>query len=72
MIPRWDNRATEKAIEKGQKTLTAGHVLEAVKMLNWEEGKQLGKLLREELKGTYELGPLPVSDLRLMEGGGSF
>lgn len=37
-------------------------------MLNWEEGKQLGKLLREELKGTYDLGPLPVSDLRLMEG----
>ncbi|GAA5825527.1 hypothetical protein JCM10212_003597, partial [Sporobolomyces blumeae] len=38
------------AQEKNQKTISAAHVLEAVKQLGWDDGGQLHKALKKELK----------------------
>jgi DNA polymerase epsilon subunit 3 len=40
------------ALERNHKTVTASHVLDAVKQLGWEDGGELIKLLKSELVGT--------------------
>lgn len=46
-------RSHDLATEKGTKTITALHVLEATKQLGWEDGgKSLEKELKKELKGN--------------------
>ena len=44
--------AHDTAVDQGHKTITAAHVLEAVKQLGWEDTGDLSKLLKRELKGA--------------------
>ncbi|ORY92952.1 histone-fold-containing protein [Leucosporidium creatinivorum] len=47
--------AHDIAQEKGQKTITATHVLEAVKQLGWDDEKEVVKALKGELKAHRKL-----------------
>ena len=66
---RADGAATtsshDAATERSHKTITAGHVLEAVKQLGWEDGSELVKQLKSELIGTLLSLSLPLPLLRL-------
>lgn len=45
-------RSQDVAADKSHKTITAAHVLEAVQLLDWDDGKDVSKMLNKELKGA--------------------
>lgn len=45
-------RAHDIAQERGEKTLSAQHVLEACKQLDWEDEDELVRVLKSELEGA--------------------
>lgn len=47
--------AHDIATERGHKTISATHVADAVKQLNWDDGSQLLEAMRRELVGWFFL-----------------
>jgi len=48
-------RSQDIAAEKSHKTITAAHVLDAIAVLDWEDGKEVTRMLNKELKGRFPI-----------------
>lgn len=54
-----NHRSHDLAAEKNHKTISAAHVLDAVKQLGWDDGGELHRQLKKDLAGAaHGFGPL--------------